>query len=269
MELAMREARTFITGVVAVALAAGVAAAEPKKPPAIDQQAIAALCRMGAFLMAQQNFIVRTTTETDYVADNGQLLRRGARGELEARRPNRLHAKVVSDRKEREFFYDGDTFTVFSPNLGYYSRIDAPPTIGALADTLEARFGLALPLVDLFRWGMPNPDFSDIEAARYVGTATIDGVLTDQYAFRQEGVDWQIWIERGSRPLPRKLVLTTTDDPTRPEHEINMSWQLNTRTDDARFSFVPPQGSSLIAVEELGTPSAPDARKSGERSARR
>lgn len=265
----MRDAGTVIIGVFAVALTTGVAVAETKKPPAIDQRAIAALCRMGAFLMAQQNFTVRATTETDYVADNGQLLRRGARGELQAQRPNRLYAKVVSDRKEREFFYDGDTFSIFSPNLGYYSRIEAPPTIGQLADRLETRFGLALPLVDLFRWGAADPDFSDIEAATYVGTATIDGVLTDQYAFRQEGVDWQIWIARGPQPLPRKLVLTTTDDPSRPEHEINMSWQLNTRTDEARFAFVPPEGSHLIAVEDMGTPPARDATRRGARSARR
>jgi hypothetical protein len=225
---------------------------------------------MGAFLKAQQSFTVKTKTETDFVADNGQLLRRGARGEVQARRPNRLHAKIVSDRKEREFFYDGDTFTIFSPKLGYYSRVEAPPTIGGLADELETRFGLALPLVDLFRWGAPHPDFSAITSAKYVGTATIDGTLTDQYAFRQQGVDWQIWIQRGAQPLPRKLVLTTTDDPARPEHEIEMSWQLNTRPDDATFAFVPPEGSHLIAIEELGTPPpARQAMRSGTPSARR
>lgn len=265
----MRDVHTFVIGALVVALTTGSAAAERTRPaPAIDPQAIHALCRMGAFLMAQQSFTVRTETETDFVAENGQLLRRGARGELEARRPNRLHAKVISDRKEREFFYDGDTFTIFSPKLGYYSRIEAPPTIGKLADTLETQYGLALPLVDLFRWGVPNPDFSDIEAAKYVGTATIDGVLTDQYAFRQEGVDWQIWIQKGATPLPRKLVLTTTDDPKRPAHEIEMSWQLNTRPDDKTFAFVPPKGASLIAVETLGTPTQ-QATRSGQRSARR
>ncbi|MDX2086742.1 MAG: DUF2092 domain-containing protein [Kofleriaceae bacterium] len=228
--------------------------AEPQKPPPIDQRAISALCRMGAFLMAQENFAIRTTTETDYVTADGQLLRREAKGEIDAQRPNRLYAKVVGDRKEREFFYDGNTFTVFSPKLGYYSRVEAPPTIGKLADELELRFGLALPLVDLFRWGSAHPDFSDIEAAKYVGPSTIDGVLTDQYAFRQEGVDWQIWIQRGAQPLPRKLVLTTTDDPSRPAHEINMSWQLDTHTDASRFAFVPPKGSHQIAIAEIGTP---------------
>jgi hypothetical protein len=225
-----------------------------KKPPELDQRAIAALCRMGAFLRDQRSFTIRTETETDYVTDTGQKLRSSAQGELQVRRPDHLYAHVVSERKDRQFFYDGQTFTMYSPKLGYYTTLEAPPTLLALADELQVRYGLGLPLVDLFRWGSNEADFSDIEEAMYVGPAKIDGVDTDQYAFRQNGVDWQIWIQRGATPLPRKLVLTTTDDPARPEHEIQMAWQLNVQHPDATFAFVPPRGSSQIAIEDLGAP---------------
>jgi len=70
--------------------------------------------------------------------------------------------------------------------------------------------------------------------------------------------------------LPRKLVITTTDDPARPEHAIAMTWQLNTRPDDAMFTFVPPEGSSLIAIEELGPPKSDiEDTTRAKRSARR
>ena len=36
--------------------------------------------------------------------------------------------------------------------------------------------------------------------------ATIDGVATDHYAFREADVDWEVWIQKGDQPLPRKLV---------------------------------------------------------------
>ena len=109
----------------------------------------------------------------------------------------------MSDHKQRQYFYDGKTFTLFSPQTGFYSVVDAPPKIINLADLLEDRYGLELPLVDLFRWGSDEyseAGFDQITSATFIGTAKIEGVETDHYAFRQPGVDWQIWIERGARP---------------------------------------------------------------------
>jgi hypothetical protein len=44
----------------------------------------------------------------------------------------------------------------------------------------------------------------DMTAAGYIGTSWIDGVECDHVAVRQADVDWQVWIERGDTPLPRK-----------------------------------------------------------------
>src|SRR5262249_3873930 len=132
---------------------------------------------------------------TDYVLDDGQKVRLTARGELRVARPNRLRADVVSDRKERSFYYDGKTFTLESPRIGYYATLAAPPTLNDLADLLQQRYGIELPLVDLFRWGSRDTDRSQITSAMYVGEAKVDGATADQYAFRQPGLDWQIWIQ--------------------------------------------------------------------------
>ena len=100
-------------------------------------------------------------------------------------------------------------------------------------------------------------------AATYVGPATIDGVATDQFAFRQPGVDWQIWIQQGDKPLPKKLVFTTTDDPARPEHTVEMTWDLGARHAASAFAFVPPKGSHEIALADLST-----QQKQGEQARR-
>lgn len=226
---------------------------KPAKRTAIDPQAIAALDRMGAFLREQRSFSVRAETQTDYVLANGQKVTRSARGNLRVRRPDRLRADVVADNKEREFFYDGKRFTMFSPRVGFYATLAAPPTIKDLADLLQTRYGLELPLVDLFRWSSGRADHGQITAARYIGPTTIDGVAVDQYAFRQPGVDWQIWIQRGPQPLPRRLVLTTTDDPTRPEHAMELTWNLGATFDDRIFAFNPPEDAKRIAIADLET----------------
>ena len=53
------------------------------------------------------------------------------------------------------------------------------------------------------------------------------GADTDHYAFRQGDVDWQIWIERGERPLPRKLVITTREEVGQPQYSAELTWNLN------------------------------------------
>ena len=253
-------AKSILIALAIVPSAAGAATApratQHEQSRSIDPAALAALDRMGAFLRTQRSFTVRTTTETDYVLDNGQKVRRWGHGRLDVQRPNRLRAETISDsdRKYRQVFYDGSTFTIFAPRVGYYATVPAPSTILQLADMLEDRYALPLPLVDLFRWGTPESDKDQITAATYVGTARIDGVDTDQYAFRQPGLDWQIWIQRGSQPLPRKLVLTTTDDPARPEHAIELTWDLNATQPCSTFTFVPPKDARRISIAEVPPP---------------
>lgn len=250
-----------LTTSILVSMVAVAAASDNARPPAIEPEAITALQRMGTFLREQQNFTVHTTTETDYVLDNGQKVRMSSRGDLRVRRPDHMRADVISDRKHRQFFYDGKTFTMHGPRVGYYATVAAPNTINGLAKSLEDEYGLVFPLVDLFRLGSDPATIRAITGATLIGPEKVDGVLTDHYAFRQRGLDWQIWIERGPRPVPRKLVLTTTDVPARPEHAVTMTWELGARHPDSVFAFEPPEDASRIAMAPLLEARAQQARR--------
>jgi len=217
----------------------------------IDPAAIAALEKMGAFLRGQQTIAVRVETETDEVLDNGQKIQLNGTSLLSARRPDRLRAEVISDRKHRQFFYDGKTLTLYSPRLGYYATVPAPPRIRDLADVLSKRYGVELPLADLFYWGTNRSGVDRIRSAIDVGPSRIDGADTEQYAFRQPDLDWQIWIERGPKPLPRKLVLTTLKEPSQPQHVMKLTWDLKPEQTERSFIFVPPKGTKKIEFLEV------------------
>jgi len=238
----------------------------PTPPPKIDPKAIAALEKMGCFLRKQQNFTVSADAETDYVLDNGLKVTLPKHAELRVRRPNGLRIDVNSDRKQRQFFYDGKTFTMYGQKLGYYTTVPAPPTIYELANVLEDKYGLQLPFVDMFRWGTAESPVKEITAAVYVGTERIDGVMTDHYAFRQKGVDWQIWIEQGNRPVPHRLSLTTTDDKARPEYALSMQWTLNTLHDWPVFTFIAPPDAVRIPLSERTIQSVARAEQTKKRS---
>jgi len=224
----------------------------------IDPAAMAALNKMGTYLRTLETFQVKSVQTTDDVLDNGQTIQTNGVIDLLAARPNRLRAEITSDDMHRLFFYDGKSFTIFGQLVNYYATVPAPPTIGELIEKLDEHYGIEMPLVDLFLWGSPQSDSAkNITGAIDIGPSSIDGTSCEQYAFRQAGLDWQIWIQLGDYPLPRKLILTTTDDVARPRHSQVLTWNLAPSFNDAAFTFEPPDGAQKIAIAEIA-PSASD-----------
>ncbi|HVR98521.1 MAG TPA: DUF2092 domain-containing protein [Thermoanaerobaculia bacterium] len=229
---------------------AGAAQEAGASAPAVEPGAVAALERMGTFRQTLKSFEIRAAAETDEVLVSGQKLQFESAVHLRARRPDRLWAEVSSDRKTREYFYDGKSFTIYGPRNKLYATFPAPPTLGEVAKAAEEKYGLAMPLADLFRWGSdPSPE--KLQAAMYVGPAQIRDTPCDHLAFRQAGVDWQVWIQKGDSPLPRKLVITTMDDDARPQYAITYDWNLAPALNDKMFTFEPPEGASRIAIQEV------------------
>jgi hypothetical protein len=232
---------------VAVLLASS-AGASAQADTAIDPDAIAALNKMGAYLRTLNAFQVQATVTTEDVLDDGEKVQRMSTTKLLAARPNRLFVEVVNERQPRTFYYDGKSFTMYAPKVNYYATVDAPPTIGELAKRLEDKYDIDLPFVDLFRWGTPESNLSDITSATDLGPSVVDGTTCEQYAFRQDGLDWQVWIQDGDYALPRKLVLTTLTDDARPQNTSVYTWNLAPSFNDAAFAFVSPKDASKITL---------------------
>jgi hypothetical protein len=248
-----RSARTAIAAYLVLAAGALPALAADPPPAAadIDAGALAALDHMGAYLRTLKVFQVEAASQREDVLDNGLKVQFQAAISLAARPPDRLWAKVSSDRQEREFFYNGKQFTLWAPRPYYYATVPAPATIRELVDATEAKYGVELPLVDLFRWGTEGDGKAGIIAAMDIGPGTVGGAACRHYAFRQEGLDWQIWIQNGDFPLPRKLVLTTTSEEARPQFQATYTWDLAPTLDETDFTFQPPADALPIPFDEV------------------
>jgi hypothetical protein len=153
-----------------------------------------------------------------------------------------------SARAEREIIYDGKTVTLFTPAQKYYSSVEFTGTIGELIAKLEERYAVEMPMSDLFLFGTPAAPLDKIESAMNAGQDFIDNDLCDHYAFRQGKIDWQIWITTGSKPLPRKVVITNRADEARPQSVSLIDWNLKPTFKDAVFKFTPPKGATKIEI---------------------
>ena len=245
-------------GLLALALAAPLAQAQTPPAPAakagaiaVDPDSIQALKDMGAYLQTLRRFEVTAQVTGEKVLEDGQKLQHDSSATLQVQRPNKLKAKMSSSRSERELIYDGKKATLYTPALKYFGSADAPDNIGAMVKELEAKFGIDVPLTDLFIWGTPQAPIDKIESAMNAGQELIAGAACDHHAFRQGRFDWQIWITAGDKPLPRKIVITNRADEARPQSVTLLSWNLKPAFKDSVFQFVAPKDAQPIKIRPL------------------
>jgi hypothetical protein len=77
--------------------------------------------------------------------------------------------------------------------------------------------------------------------------SVVGGVKCHHLAFRGNEVDWQIWIEEGDKPLPKKFIVTSKWMTGAPQFTVTIkSWNLSPKLTDDMFTFVPPKGAQKI-----------------------
>lgn len=214
----------------------------------IEPEAVDILKRMSAFLLSLNTIGIVSDSSLDAVTNDGQRIQMDAVTNYKIRRPNGFVIDYQGAMKPRQFIYDGKTFTVHSPKLGFYAQVPAPATNKEVLDAIYKRYGIALPLEDLFRWGDNEDRIAALKSAYEVGPAIIDGVETNHYAFREETIDWELWTQKGDQPIPRKLVIVDRTDPARPTYIARLSWTLNPTFTDSDFTFVPGADSKRIQL---------------------
>lgn len=218
---------------------------------AVDPTAMQALKEMGNELQALKRFKVATELTGERVLADGQKLQHSASAVVYADRPNKMRARMISARNERELVYDGTTVTLYAPAQKSYSTTTFSGTLDELVNRLEQRYGIDVPLSDLFSWGTPLAPLDKIESAMNAGQDFIGDDLCDHYAFRQGNIDWQVWISVGPKKLPRKLVITNRADEARPQSISLIDWQLKPNFTASTFKLTPPKGSTAVELRVL------------------
>jgi hypothetical protein len=226
-------------------------AAPDEKKSEIEQKAMDALGNMGEFLRTLKSFSINSDISMDEVLLSGQKILITGTSQLTARQPDRLliSKKIDEINQDDRFYYDGKTFTLFGNNNRYYASFKAPETINQLIDLAKARYNIEVPLRDLFAWEADSSQASNIQSALFIDSTEINGILCNHFAFRQKEVDWQIWIEQGETPLPRKLVITSKEEVGQPQYMSTMKWDISPEMSEEMFVFTPPEDANEIQFE--------------------
>jgi hypothetical protein len=172
-------------------------------------------------------------------------------------RPNKLRADRAGDITGQEFFYDGKSLTLYNPKENLYATTAAPPTLEAMLDFAREKLDVIAPGAEFLYNNAAERMLKESTSGFVVGPSVVGGVKCTHLAFRAAEFDWQVWVEDGAKPLPRKFILTSTKVNGAPEFTVLLrSWDLAPNLSDRAFTFAPAKGAKKIEFLMLTSESA-------------
>jgi hypothetical protein len=235
----------------AALLFAPLAVADSPKP-GVEPRVDTLLRDMSDYLKSASEFSFQTQVNYDQVLASGQKILHGRQAEISMRRPNRLHVLVNGDLVHERIWYDGKTFILMDLWDQEYVKVEAPPRIDEALDFMARKYGISSPISDVLYSDPYAVLVENVETGTYIGQPVVRGVPTHHLAFTQKNIDWQLWIEDGANPVPRKVVITYKNVPSSPQFTVWLSsWNFSPRLADSLFEFLPPDGARQVEIEPV------------------
>jgi hypothetical protein len=231
----------------------------------IDERADAIIKAMSEHLQGMERFAFEaqeTFDEVHYRAPRVHLtnLRRVA-----VQRPDRFAADADGDTLNRSAWFDGRSITALDKAQNRYVTVELAGTIDDAIELIEGEYGVAMPLAD-FLYSDPYAVLTEeIVYGEYLGIHQAAGVPCHHLAFAQRQIEWQIWIEAGDRPLPRKLAIAYVEEPGTPQYSATIRrWSTDPELPDDLFVFTAPEGAEKIDAAAFRKPAPTEDAAEGE-----
>jgi hypothetical protein len=147
-----------------------------------------------------------------------------------------------------EVTFDGKLISLYGKGMNVYAQIESPgPSIDEAVEEFRMSTGLDAAGADLLSADPYAVLTEGATAGKLVGEAYVGGVACDHLAFRNDAVDWQIWVQKGEQPLPLKYVITTKWVTGAPQYELRLSnWNASAAIDPKVFAFAPPADAKKL-----------------------
>lgn len=213
----------------------------------IDSSAVAILDKMNFTLGNLQSCSVTLKTENDILDARLGSVTYSDNARVYLKAPDKLYVSKSGDKGNKEFFYDGKNFVLYSKDVNTYASAPAPPTIIQTIDSIHNTLGIDFPAADFF-----YPYFVDdlLEVSSnlaYLGVTTISNKKCFHIAGTTLDKSYQIWIADDQTFLPVKLSIVSVKAGS-DEHYTALyeEWVLNPTLDNAMFDFKAPADALKI-----------------------
>jgi hypothetical protein len=221
-------------------------------PNAQAQDASKILKSMTDYVAGQKIISVTYDSDVEVITSDLQKIQFASSGSMLLSRPDKIRVSRTGGYADVDVVFDGKMLTVLGKNLNKYAQTDSPGTVDQLVARLRNELGVAVPGADLLLSKAYDDMMADVIDAKHIGLGVIDGVECDHLAFRNTDVDWQIWIETGSRPIPHKYVITSKAVTGAPQYTLRIKdWKADGPIASDAFAFKSPAEAKKIDFAAL------------------
>jgi hypothetical protein len=217
-----------------------------------EDDATQILKAMTDYVSSQKVISATYDTDIEVITNDLQKIQFASSGQMLLSRPDKIRASRTGGYADVEMVFDGKAFTVLGKNLNKFTQIDAPGSIDDLVAKLRNEFGVAVPGADLVLSHSYDELMADVLDAKHIGRGVIDGVECDHLAFRNNDVDWQLWVAVGGNPIPRKYVITSKAVTGAPQYTLRIKdWKTDVPVAADAFAFQPPANAQKVDISAL------------------
>src|SRR3954471_10122909 len=235
-------------GLASTALVAAVIAFTAQPARADDPAKI--LKAMTDYTAAQKSISATFDSDIEVVTPELEKIQFTSSGKLQLARPDKLRISRTGGYADVQLVYDGKTVSIYGNNAKAYVQAEVAGTIDQLVDQIQTGSGVAMPGTDLLRTNAYDELMSGVIVAHHIGQGVVDGVECEHLAFRGTDTDWQIWIQSGAQPIPRKYVITSKTVTGAPQYTLRIKdWKTDAVADADTFVFKPPAGVTKVDLD--------------------
>jgi peroxiredoxin len=226
-------------------------AADPDAPAESQQpEAMELLREMAKYLGDLQAYSCRVQA-TITIQASGEENRIDSKLLVRLQHPNQIAILVEEGETEATVVSDGKQVVQYMPMLNRYTVQEAPDDFAGLSRYAKI---MSLGTSPASITAMGGDRFSealtsDITKAEYLGTQKIGKATCHHCRFVKHGLNFEIWIETGDRPLPRRLVPDISDQlpgATTDYSVVFSDWDVSPKFTGADFAFSPPGDAEKV-----------------------
>ena len=242
-------ARVFRVQKLAAATAVLLASVMPAH--AADD-AMAILKGMSDYLAKQEAFSFDYQSAVEVVTTDFEKLQFVSSGNVVVNRPDKARVTRRGGFIDLDFSFDGKKLVVHGKNLDVYAEVEAKGTLDKLFEVINTT-NVGAPGADLFGSDAYGLLTEDIDEAKHISSAVVNGVDCEYLSFRTEDVDWQIWVASGDKPVPLRYVVTTKHVAQAPQYTLEIT-NFKSGAEAAKASFtidIPKDAKEVDDINEI------------------
>ncbi len=221
------------------------ASAQYETSPNIDSEAAAVLQSMSNYLGSRSDYSFKADIMYDVVLGSGQKIQYGAEAVAYLTKPNKLAVSYITERGGYKLWYTAGQATILEVPENDYATAALPGTVDQALNKLSDEYGFDPVLSEFLFINTFKVLTKNVTSGVSFGASRVSGAMCRHLIFREKDIDWQIWIEDGNRPVPRKLVITYKNRPESPQFiALIKDWVSDKTIRDAAYKPDIPKISS-------------------------